>query len=92
MRAMPLLPLAIAAMLVGVRSQSAGSTDWVKGFVRPLSAWAGRRALVSRTRSRQAPERGRFTPVDVDRLVSDAWRRYDEAAPICLPSRPSGVG
>lgn len=52
-----------------------------KLFFRPVVAWAVRRALVGRNRSSSKPEKGRFTKVEVDRLLNQSWHHFDELAP-----------
>ncbi len=43
----------------------------------PLTRWAARRALQGRSRSRLDPACGRFTGLDVERLVAHAWDHYN---------------
>ena len=62
--------------------------DWVRLIYRPLAARAARRALVGRIRSRQAPERGRFTRADVDSFLEMAWGLYRQGAS-SLPPQPT---
>lgn len=62
--------------------------DWIRILYRPLAARAARRVLVGRVRSRQAPERGRFTRADVDRFLKGSWARYG-AQTSTLPSQPT---
>jgi hypothetical protein len=62
--------------------------DWVSLIYRPLAARAAARVLVGRVRSRHKPELGRFTRVDVDLLLEDAWGRYRRQAPK-LPAQPT---
>lgn len=44
--------------------------------------------MVGRARSPREPARGRFTHADIDRLLTEVWRRYGEEAPH-LPTRPT---
>lgn len=62
--------------------------DWVKLIYKSAAKKAARRILVGRMRSRLAPDRGRFTGSDVDRLLDEAWARYDERA-LRLPPQPT---
>jgi hypothetical protein len=87
-RAVPVAALALAGWWFRSRSRSEGQAGYVKGVFRPIGAWAARRALVGRNRSRRAPQLGRFTRADVGRLLVDAWRRYDAQAPH-LPVQPT---
>ena len=58
-----------------------GEARALKSIVRPLLRWATRRALVGRSRSTFSPEKGRFTRADVDRIIRQLWRSYDELVP-----------
>lgn len=62
--------------------------DWIRILYQPLAARAARRVLVGRVRSRQAPERGRFTRADVDRFLKGSWARYG-AQISSLPPQPT---
>lgn len=62
--------------------------DLVKPIYAPLTKRAARRALLGRMRARALPENGRFTEVDVSRLIDAAWRRYDTAV-VSLPAQPT---
>ena len=62
--------------------------DYVKFIYRPLAARAARQALVGRNRSRQSPDRARFTRADVDSLLKAAWLRYAKEVGK-LPSEPT---
>jgi hypothetical protein len=87
-QAVPVAALALAGWWFRSRSRCEGQADYVKGVFRPIGAWAARRALVGRNRSRHAPQLGRFTRADVDRLLANAWHRYDAQAPD-LPVQPT---
>ena len=63
----------------------------VKLIYAPLSARAAKRALLGRTRAREAPDKGRFTRSDVTRRIDASWRRYDEAVG-SLPLQPTRGG
>lgn len=52
-----------------------------KLFFKPLAGWAARRALVGRNRSSYEPEKGRFSQVEVNRLLDQSWQAFDELAP-----------
>ena len=62
--------------------------DWARILYRPLVARAARHVLVGRIRSRQSPEKGRFTRADVDGFLHGAWARY-KADAAGLPSQPT---
>lgn len=62
--------------------------DYVKTIYRPLSKHAARRALIDRNRVPGAAERGRFTRRDVDVILTEAWRYYDENV-AGLPREPT---
>jgi hypothetical protein len=64
--------------------------DLVKLLYQPVIAGAARRALAGRVRTRQAPDKGRFTRRDVDGLLLAAWRRYDLAIPDLKPQPTLG--
>jgi L-2-amino-thiazoline-4-carboxylic acid hydrolase-like protein len=55
---------------------------------RPIIRWAARRALVGRNRDRNRSAQGRFTRVEVDRSIDQAWRRFQALAP-SLPLEPT---
>ncbi len=55
---------------------------------RPIIRWAARRALVGRNRDRNRSAQGRFTRVEVDRSIDQAWRRFQALAP-SLPPEPT---
>lgn len=50
-------------------------------FFRPVVGWAAHRTLVGRNRAPSKPEKGRFTKVEVDRLLDQSWHDFDEVAP-----------
>lgn len=52
-----------------------------KLICRPITIWAARRALVGRNRSRREPEKGRFTPEEVSRVLDGSWHTFDGLAP-----------
>ena len=52
--------------------------DWINLVYRPLVTRVARRVLVGRARSRQAPERGRFTRAEIDEYLRTAWNYYRE--------------
>jgi|SRR5579859_955186 len=52
-----------------------------KVVCKPITRWAGQRALVGRNRSRNEPEKGRFTGAEVDRLLDQSWRAFDDHMP-----------
>lgn len=87
-RAAPLDLLAGAALLTRSLSRPGFRNDPLPLFFRPVAAWAGRRALAGRARSPRCPSCGRFTRADVDLLLAEVWRRYDEEAPH-LPAQPT---
>ena len=53
----------------------------VKLTYRPIGEWAAKRALLGRCLNRDEPARGRFTHEQVERILAQAWQRYDELAP-----------
>ena len=52
--------------------------DWTRLLYRPLVKRAARRALIGRVRSRQVPEKARFTRAEVDECLVTAWGYYRE--------------
>ena len=44
-------------------------------------------ALVGRNRNRHDPKKGRFTHVEVNKLLRQAWQTYDQLAPL-VPQEP----
>jgi hypothetical protein len=54
--------------------------DYVKFIYRPLAARAARQAMVGRNRTRESPDRGRFTRANVDDVLAKAWVHYAERA------------
>lgn len=78
----------MAAFLVRRRLQSVDTAAWVRLFFEPAVRWAAHRVLPGRNRSRQHPDRGRFTHADVDPILAETWRRYAELAPT-TPDEPT---
>ncbi len=62
--------------------------DYVKFIYLPLARGAARQALVGRNRTRGSAERGRFTRLDVDRFLKEAWQSYDKDV-AGLPREPT---
>jgi hypothetical protein len=56
----------------------------------PIVRWAAHRALVGRSRCRRRPEHGRFTRREIDRLVAQAWLRFDERVADVPPTATLG--
>src|SRR6266498_959419 len=52
-----------------------------KFIFRPLIRWAACQALVGRNRTPSAPEKGRFTQAEVNRLIDQSWQNFDELVP-----------
>ena len=52
-----------------------------KLFFKPVVGWAARRSLVGRNRAPYVPEKGRFSKVEVDRLLDQSWNDFDEVVP-----------
>lgn len=59
-----------------------------EGLVRPVVAYAARRALVGRPRRRGHLDQGRFTRDDVARVLDAAWSEFHEVAGT-LPDQPT---
>ncbi len=57
---------------------------------KPLTDWATRRALIGRNRSPHEPEKGRFTEVEVKRLLDQSWDSVDELVPNVSPEPTVG--
>jgi L-2-amino-thiazoline-4-carboxylic acid hydrolase len=53
----------------------------VKLTYRPIGMWAAKRALLGRRLDPDDPAQGRFTREQVRRILTQAWRRYDELVP-----------
>ncbi len=62
--------------------------DWIGIIYKPLAGRAARGVLIGRQRARKAPEKGRFTRADVDRILQGAWARYLRRTPE-LPTQPT---
>ncbi|MFQ5745282.1 MAG: hypothetical protein ACE5HV_17140 [Acidobacteriota bacterium] len=60
----------------------------VKLIGKPLFKWAAGRTLLGRYLDRNAPNTGRFTRDDVDRILEQTGRNYDELAPTAHVERP----
>lgn len=54
---------------------------------RPIIKRAARGGLIGRSRARDCPEMGRFTRVEVDEIVKEAWKGYEQLAP-SVPKEP----
>lgn len=52
-----------------------------KLFFKTVVGWAARRAFVGRNRIPSEPENGRFTKAEVDYLLDQSWRDFDELVP-----------
>lgn len=52
-----------------------------KLLFRRVTGWAAYQALVGRNRALHEPEKGRFTKVEVDRLLDQSWSDFDELVP-----------
>ncbi len=70
---------ALAALSLVAQARRAGGGE--KRILKPLLRWATRRALVGRSRSALNSEQGRFTRAEVDRVLQQLWRNYDELVP-----------
>lgn len=60
----------------------------LRAIYRPLIAHAAHGAFVGKNRSRNSPEHGRFTVIEVDEFVREAWRKVEQMAPN-LPNEPT---
>ncbi len=60
----------------------------LRAIYRPVVRHAAHGAFVGKNRSRNCPERGRFTAGEVDQFVREAWRRVEHVAPN-LPKEPT---
>lgn len=49
-----------------------------KLIYRPIIRWAARQAFVGRNRAPNEQEKGRFTQAEVNRLINQSWRDFDE--------------
>ncbi|CAN5416723.1 hypothetical protein BH09MYX1_BH09MYX1_29210 [soil metagenome] len=63
--------------------------DLIRLFYQPWTRRVTRRVLVGRLRARDAPERGRFTRVDVDGFLLAAWDDYSGNDFRVLPAEPA---
>lgn len=81
------LALLVPAVWVGRklrRERVAGApleVTLVKLAYKPAGRWAGRQVLLGRYIDRNAPERGRFTREEFERVLARTWDNYDELAP-----------
>ncbi len=64
--------------------------DVVRLLYQPWTTRVARRVLSGRLRARTEAERGRFTRGDVDRLLMEAWRRYEGGAPTLAKQPTAG--
>ena len=48
---------------------------------KPIIRWAARRAIVGRNRSALEPQKGRFTTVEVNRILDQSWLDFDTLLP-----------
>lgn len=64
------------------------SPGLLKLIYKPVMKWAARRALVGRNRCRERAEDSRFNRAEVDRLLENAWRNFDQLAPT-VPREPT---
>ena len=53
----------------------------IKILYRPLAGRAARAVLSGRNRDPEAPEKGRFSREEIDRILKESWHCYDELAP-----------
>lgn len=63
------------------------NTSLLKSFYRPITRQAAHAGLVGRSRNRYKPEKGRFTPTDVDNILKQVWKTYAHLAPK-IPREP----
>jgi hypothetical protein len=82
-----LAPVAALATRSTLR-QGGNSSNVAKLLYRPLIRWTIQRTLVGRNRCRGHSEYGRFAQEEVDDLLAQAWRRFDDLAP-GLPEQPT---
>jgi len=91
------LGFALAGLLLIARARRNGTAQTadagaearaLKPILKPLLGWAMRRALVGRSRSTPSPGQGRFARADVDRILRQLWRNYDELA-ADIPRQPA---
>ncbi len=80
--------LALTTVASGAAFRAADSVTITKVIFQPITRRAARRTLTGRNRLRHAPQRGRFTRADVDRLISQAWATYAREA-LTLPPQPT---
>ena len=69
---------ALAGFLLALARRAGGGE---KRILKPVLKVAARRALVGRRRFALNPEQGRFTRAEVDRILQQLWRNYDELVP-----------
>lgn len=83
----PILALAVLALAVWaarskLRSERVANASTVATLLKitckPIFKWAADRALSGRYLDRNEPNKGRFTRGDVDRILKQTWRNYDE--------------
>lgn len=60
----------------------------VKFIYKPVVGWAAHQAIVGRNRDRFNPAKGRFMRAEVDRLLVETWRTFDQLAP-GVPREPT---
>lgn len=61
------------------------------GVMKPILSRAAYRALVDRSRSTKQPETARFTRADVNRILNQVWRNFDQLAPSIPQERTLGA-
>jgi hypothetical protein len=69
-------------------TRATASGDLLKLLYRPVTLWAARRTIVGRIRVQGDPTHGRFLRPEVERLLRQAWQRYDELRRE-LPGQPT---
>lgn len=60
----------------------------LKLIYRPVMKWAAHRGLIGRNQCGERPEKGRFNRAEVDRLLEEVWRNFDQLAPT-VPCEPT---
>lgn len=59
------------------------TTNWLffKLFFKPVASWAAHQVLIGRNHASSQLEKARFSKIEVDRILDQSWRNFDELTP-----------
>lgn len=88
--------LAVGAVRSKIRSERVPNAPnvatYVKVLYKPIVKKSASRILKGRYLDRGQPNKGRFTQIDVNRILDKTWRYYDELAPTAHVERLKTLG